>query len=733
MKQSLSANGDNIRNGMKLCGVLVLCLAGCAKTTDAPQAPVEEEKAKKPSAKVVLPGAEWGEAHWTQAPVEPDSVLDLTDHVPAPAGALGRVLIRNGHFEFENRPGEQAYFRGCNLSRNVPTNCTKEFAEVLATRLAAMGYNAVRFQHADQNLAVAGDDRITDEKKLDGMFYLIDQLKKHGIYFHMDVWSHRCLFEADTKIPLQEFFSTVCCRLGIDQAYRDNVKSFARDLFTRVNPYTGLALKDDPAMLPFNIINECPIGMRLPRVPAIQVEYEKIAEAKHPGFSSLPETERERLLGNLAADIQVELHQDLKAFLRSIGIRQPLSDMSMHTRVGMTMIRRHFDYVDDHDYHARYPFYVKVNPTQDLSSPLDKGLYFPLGITTARYIGKPFTYGESNIYYASPYRLQYATLMATFSGLQEWEEVLHYTLAHRVERLDGSSNTFGAERLNFGADPLMLFGDRILTLLRPAPAKYTIPYVVTEKYVRDTMTIRYGPVFPANYSRLGVFAKIGCFLADGDAPELANALFLIVPAKMEIPDYLKKYPLVTDDANWETLLRKAMELGKCPDSIGLQQDKRIISSTGEVTFDSRRYLQVVTPTAESLLPKANTAQMDGDVLHVSQNTRAANFFLGALDKRPLRESRRMLLLYLTDLKNTGAEYGKGNTLVNYGKPPVLVQKGTVQMTLNLPKKPTLWEVDYRGRRLAKVPLEKTDGGWRASIHSYRSPESFYAYEVTMEP
>ena len=64
----------------------------------------------------------------------------------APAGKHGRVVVRDGHFEFEKLPGVKQRFYGVNL---VFGACYMSEAETeeLADRIARMGYNTVRIHH----------------------------------------------------------------------------------------------------------------------------------------------------------------------------------------------------------------------------------------------------------------------------------------------------------------------------------------------------------------------------------------------------------------------------------------------------------------------------------------------------------------------------------------------------------------------------------------------------------
>ena len=85
--------------------------------------------------------------------VIPGSALDFSSFaVDAPAGKFGRTIVKDGHFQFEKRPGVPVRFYGANLcfSSCFPT---KKQADIMAQRLARQGFNAVRFHHFDPHLS----------------------------------------------------------------------------------------------------------------------------------------------------------------------------------------------------------------------------------------------------------------------------------------------------------------------------------------------------------------------------------------------------------------------------------------------------------------------------------------------------------------------------------------------------------------------------------------------------
>ncbi len=669
-------------------------------------------------------GKDWPAIVNTPRPVVKGSALDLSGTLDAPAGKYGKVVARNGQFEFEKLPGKKQFFWGTNICQQatVPDRKTAEF---IADSLAACGYNAVRFHHFDVLMTDPGDSVITKNENLDRMFYLMSLLRERGIYYTIDLFTQRRLSDEFAKIPLIDLIHTTKHRLPYDNALLENMKSFAADLLTRVNPYTKVALKDDLALMPFNIINENNIFSDIRGYPAAQEKYRELANKAHPEMETLSNEEQDNACGRFIIEMQQKIYRDMKTHLLKVGATQATSDMNVSAIVAQVASRNQYDYIDNHYYHALYPFYAKGPVVQDQSAPSERWFRFPLYLAPTRIFGKPFAANETQICYANGYRMQYAALMAAFGGLQGWDQVLHYSWSHSTRPFEAAVPT---DRLNYCQDPLMVIADRIPALMKLRKSSIFIPYVVTTEHINSVVRMTNGgPGFPAEYCRLGMFARIGSVLADRDLPELKDALFLVVPAEMKIPDYLKQYPIVRDNADLPA------ELKKYPIPAGTGFDgKQVVSSTGELVYEIDRSLRMVTPEAEALLLQDGCSELAGTVMAVRENRFPSVCFLGALDGKALTDSRRMLFLYLTDLKNDGTQIQSGSQLVTPGKLPLIVRSGKVGVELKLAGEPQVWALDYTGARKKRIPATKTAQGIQFHADSVTDKDAVYAFEIVRD-
>ena len=192
-------------------------------------------------------------------PVEPSkevasgSALDASGLLDAPAGKRGFVTIKGGRLAFAD--GGRARFFGVQALPPVAFQ-EPERADALADRLARSGVNLVRLGDLDSAYGPARslfDDAREDTKALDPVAlgrldHLIAALKKRGIYVAIELQSAR-RFRPEDDVPLVPLLPIGGGPAAIfDPKLRDALFKTADALLGHVNPETGLALKDDPAL-----------------------------------------------------------------------------------------------------------------------------------------------------------------------------------------------------------------------------------------------------------------------------------------------------------------------------------------------------------------------------------------------------------------------------------------------------------------------------------------------------
>ncbi len=172
-------------------------------------------------------------------PFEPDrddflsSLMDLRSLNEKEAGSQGRIVAKGDDFVFE-KTGKKVRFWGATLGDI--NGMDKADIDYMARRFAKMGINLIRLH--------AGGPLQQDPKKcVENMHYLVAAFKKQGIYSELN-WG--CT--AQNGKPL--------CFYIDDVMMKEFYLKWPEMLLKPLNPYTGLSLAKDPAVMAVELIDE---------------------------------------------------------------------------------------------------------------------------------------------------------------------------------------------------------------------------------------------------------------------------------------------------------------------------------------------------------------------------------------------------------------------------------------------------------------------------------------------
>jgi len=163
----------------------------------------------------------------------------------------------DGHFSIA---GEQIRFWGVNLEHggNFPLQSK---AWYVAGKLRKMGFNLIRFHHMDRSWGPESlfewgqDTRHLNPEYLDRFEKLISELKKNNIFANINLFVSRHFNKLD-GIPDADSIESYKGISYFDPQLIALQKEYAQQLLTHINPYTGLALVNDPVMAMVEITNE---------------------------------------------------------------------------------------------------------------------------------------------------------------------------------------------------------------------------------------------------------------------------------------------------------------------------------------------------------------------------------------------------------------------------------------------------------------------------------------------
>lgn len=169
------------------------------------------------------------------------------------------IVSKDGHLEVD---GKRIRIWGTNLSE-FPTSHSQ--ADFFAAALADQGYNCIRFHHTDADWSncflkkLESGKCVINNKRLDDFDYFFMKLKENGIYTNINFLTGRSMSSKDGYKPEIDSYSDwkIPHLLGFwDEDALKKQQEYASTLMEHVNPYTGIAYKDDPAVAIVEINNE---------------------------------------------------------------------------------------------------------------------------------------------------------------------------------------------------------------------------------------------------------------------------------------------------------------------------------------------------------------------------------------------------------------------------------------------------------------------------------------------
>ncbi len=732
--------------------------AGQTGTVDMELSSLDGVALEKPALCTIRAGEDWIPLDAVMG-VVPGSALDFSTmgFCDAPAGKHGRVIAKDGHFEFENLPGKPQRFYGVNLVGNSQMISHLE-AEKLAERLWRLGYNSVRFHHHDGLLADRESVGATglNAGNMDKLDYLFAELKKRGIYCTTDLYVSRTIDRKDLW-PEEEGrlnFYTYKNLLPFNEKVWENWKAFSRNFLLHVNPYTGMSYAEDPAMSWICMVNEATYDIwgldrlnELSRKAWTQgwnawllKKYGNWQERNRAHHVERPETiellpkstemnaaeladfhqfvleTEQRLFGAMKAFVQEEL--GCKALFTSMNFRglEPLSPLA----------RKDLDFVDNHFYvdHPRFPSGTwglpAVIPNQ---SVVRNGNVGGCREAVSRIFGKPFTISEFNYSAPGRYRGIGGILTGCVGALQDWNSVWRFAYAHANDCLFKPTVL---KHFDMARDPLSQAADRasLCLFLRQdmKPLKNRIAMTVNQaangrealRNPVDTLKAmalqtQVGVAFEDTAPNL----SLSVAMAD-DAPQASAHIGTDVPTdKLHemIHNLLQGNELQNSDTPLQT---PGGQLTLLP-----QQDTMIL--------DTERTAGGFGPAGTHI----ETHALDVDIMGTT-----ATVWASSLDGLPLKQSRHILLTHLTDLQDSEMVYAEAErqTLLSWGELPYLVRNGQARLLLKIPQGQTVtvWALKTNGERMETLPVVQKAEGMELtlSVKGTHGAQMLYEVQVT---
>lgn len=586
------------------------------------------------------------------APFEPSktiakgSAIDFSWLLDAPAGKYGFAYAKGGEIFFEKSPGKPARFYGNNLcfQANYPD---RENAEKLADLFAATGYNILRIHHYDDPLIdKSSPDLLSfDAEKLDRLDYLVAAMKKRGIYITTDLFVSRKLAKdaVEPGLGWDGKMNSNKAAFFVSKKASENFRAFSKKLLEHVNPYTGIAWKDEPALISLSLVNENTI---FGTYSAMRPHFEKLFEEWLAKNSLKADDGNTAMLRRrFLAELYGKFFDVQKGFLRSLGVRAMLTDQNFWTGYPVTLMRKSYDIVDTHAYFGHPSFIEKpwqLPAKMKTESAISKygGC---IGLNESQIAGKPFS-------------------------ITEWNYVNNNDHAAEGASLLKRAGLYAATEIE----------------LNPTPAGFKIP---------------------------------------------AGAPFAIAAEKAVIERNKFDKPAILDSVSALPELQK-LTSGKID-----VKNEVYESETSEMVLDKKRQTwKLVTARSEAFIsPKGESFK--GDFANIRNSRGWSSTLIASIDKKPLKESTRILILHLSDVKNTNMRFDDPEMTIlrASGTTPHLARRAESVVTFNDAREGwKLYALRQDGSRGGEVEIERANAKASAKLSTVRGKSVVFAYELVKE-
>ena len=352
-------------------------------------------------------------------------------------------------------------------------------------------------------------------------------------------------------------------------------------------------------------------------------------------------------------DTHIEQYRHWKNFLKKLGVTVPVSDISTGSLLALALARNTFDYTDNHWYHD-HPNLGKPPYRYSDDSTLLNYQDLPLRAIAQRIFGKPMMLTEWHYCAPNSYRAEGGIASGAYCALQGINGIFDFCTLDYSREL-GSQMNPKRRRLTgpFTVldDPINRLNNYVVALLYGRgdvqEASQCFSLNISSTIWNNTNLLQYiswgadgKKALPQpEFIALGLIGKIGCTITTRKGDDRTN--------------------FTNDELLKQKNSRKNIASGvaRVLNQLGLMQNGTAVSSTKEIRLTpADKQLTVITSRSEGLVQAK--ASNSGKVLSVRNNSVFSAIFAGSIDNRPLQESRRILLLHLTDVKG---EYAKITT------------------------------------------------------------------------
>ena len=623
-------------------------------------------------------------ANWLEGALMADrSFIDLSWLNEKPAGQHGFVRAEGDKFVFDD--GLEARFFGVNIQAYSLFIRNKNLIRAHAQRLASLGVNLVRLHHHDSaiwvNNCLIEDGETTqkfNEQALDSYFWWVKCLRDEGIYLWIDLQVERPWREGD-NIPGWDTDLASKLRRGmtvskgfvyLNERMQSLTKQFNETLLTRINPYTELALKDDPAVMGVLITNENDLTHHFGNTfladkghsyhqKLFEDEVDKFSLKHNVPVSKLKRTWEEGPSKLLLNDLEARFNREMLEHLRALGVKVPIATTnlwggnSLFSLPALTI----GDMIDTHAYADDTILHKNPRYSANLIHWIGQGQVANMPLTVSEY-----NIAENELVNREGFvTVPYIAAMAAFQG---WDATMLYGY---------SQDGFGGKTFS----PWSSYINPAITGLIPAAAMmYREAHVMPAS---ETIVVKPGSeslynkkTSPHNSATLRTLIE-------------QHRMLIAIPETEELP-WLEP----TDMSETENIMSD-LNIDTLPD-----KQNYVISDTGELFRDwEKGILTINTPKSQGATGEVGSERIILTDAVLDIRTPRATVMLTSLDGQDLKYSKEILLS--TAARVRGIKMGEKNLIQSE------IVSGQIELFSDF-KDLNVWSLLSDGRRGQAIPI-----------------------------
>jgi hypothetical protein len=622
-----------------------------------------------------------------------------------PAGKHGFMTVQGNKFVFEN--GTEMKFWGTNFNSgaNFPSH---EYSKKVAKRLSKTGINIVRFHQLDAEWSTpnifqftkgkfSDNTRRLDPESLDRLDYLIYSLKQEGIYIYMDLLTYRKFKSGDGVYCTKELEDAGRPYTNFDRTMIELQKEFCHQVWTHINPYTGIAYKDEPAIVLCEITNENDL-FHHQRFPIIHEPYRPNLEKQYRNWAAdkgidIPQEKVcfEDMDDNILAfkkEVQESYYMEMIDYMRSIGVKIPITGTNWSRNANLLSTQLVTDFVDSHAYWwfgDQRKFQSRLM-TGEKSTIID-------ALTFSRVLDKPYFVSEWDEPWPNKWRAECPLYIAAVGSFQGW-------------------NGFTIHTYRYGTNT-----DEFVT------RKIGRDLVIGNSYYRGIFDTYNDP------AKYGLFYHAALMMRRGDVKEGNTSVGMkindISKAEIGMKSYseMAAIQLTSEQHKFGTVLPQGSEV----QDITIDYSEEIVDkSKGEVLSDTgelyrsweKQYGWIDTSNTKAvygMVGKQNEIKLNDFSIIVDNEF--ATVAISTLTHDPVNNSQNMLLTAVGLADTADSKYNDdGTALIDPGMGPIECEVIKAKISIETNRRNLkVWSVDAEGFFTGVIPSTYEGGNFQFEI------------------